>query len=1002
MKKLIFFLIIVFGASSMFAQTEPDEDPYYLSPNGLMDNIFDQYGNKYKLSDIKIEYERTIDNVLSRNEMLCSSGMFELYFETGSGMEDTSNATHNARRAVVCQVFQDLSDFINSPLKNPDNFTRVKIWVRNINSVVDSPNGVLGSATSFFNVPYNSTVNFGGIADNEIWKTIHAGVDSYINVAAPVVSGSDAIGSGIYYHGLMAFNFNTNNSPAINWNTDLSVNPPTGQHDLYTVVLHEVTHALGIASLIDENGTPVFGTGYNYFSRYDRFLKNNASTEFLINNTGSCSMYNYTFNTNLSTSVLHPGGGGCVTDQTICSSAIKFVGSNIIPVYTPNCFDEGSSLSHFEDECVAPNVNNAYFAMSNRIGTGVNKRFLKPEERAALCDIGYSVNTTYGNTSQLSYKNYGGTVCTGIQVAGINDGINSDGTLAFIGNSGTDIVISGILNNDFTTNANDLRFECLQDVYDAAATFSVTGGTSVTPVTFNSAIPGIHLLRYIPYNNATLQRGNITYIYVYVKNLNNCAVPNACNLVMNGDFEQYSSVPSFFEELNKACGWNSANSLSPHYFHAGTTYPFVGVPCNTFGSESDNIVENSAYSGFSMTDYGTYKDIRNMVTTLTTPLLPNTTYQLSFDVSRGERYSLRYMKPQVYFSTSFFVTAGYGDMLIPNPNMLFETTHYPTTSDGWERVKIIITTGPVAGEKYLYLGALNDTDLSELVPSLTPPCTLNGGNIHQAKYYLDNIELVPLNGADLNFPEEHCQNVILSNLSSYVVSAPSNGVFSGPGVTVAGGVYSFSASVAGLGTHSIVYTYTNTSGCIVSISSNITVLDCTFEPEDPCPNVLIFTTPELATEEIYQAFGTITTHTNYVVSAGSDIIFKGGKSITFNPDSLISYGSDFSAYLENCFFQRGTNTENSMEDEKSLLESEAGIKLNIYPNPTNGLVTIASADIKMSRLTIASIDGKITHNVVLNSVNSYELNVSNYETGMYIVTVESTHGKIYSEKLIKN
>jgi hypothetical protein len=39
-----------------------------------------------------------------------------LFFETGCGMDDISNATHLLERAPVCQVLQICLIFINTPL----------------------------------------------------------------------------------------------------------------------------------------------------------------------------------------------------------------------------------------------------------------------------------------------------------------------------------------------------------------------------------------------------------------------------------------------------------------------------------------------------------------------------------------------------------------------------------------------------------------------------------------------------------------------------------------------------------------------------------------------------------------------------------------------------------------------------------------------------------------------------------------------------------------------
>ncbi|HMI08626.1 MAG TPA: hypothetical protein VK528_13840, partial [Flavobacterium sp.] len=700
MKKLISIFCILAMAlccSMGFAQSQSKGSEATVSPSGLLENVFDQYGNKYKLSDIAISKETVTPKGTSRSAILCSSGMFDLYFETGSGMEDPSNPTHNARRAVVCQVFQDLSNFINSPLQNVGNTTRVKIWVRDLGQIVSNPStsGVLGLATAFYNMPVNS----GGIIDNEIWKTIHSGADSYTNVTDPIISTNpNPGGSGTYYHGMMAFNFV---NPVVSWHTNLSAVAPAGLFDLYSVVLHEVTHALGFASLINYDGTSKFGGAFNYYTRYDKFLKDNAASQFLIANPGACStMYGYSFNSSLSNSILHPGCGlnppvsGGSLDHTVCSSAIKYVSPGAtVPVYTPQCFEPGSSLSHFEDECFPPNINNAYFTMSNANGAGVTKRFLRAEERTALCDIGYNVNTTFGGTAIQSFINYGGVACGGIPVAGINDGITTVGAYAFIGNASATIAITGILNNDFTTNSSDLRFECLQDLYDTAAIIPTTTGSATTPVTFKSAVPGVHLLRYVPYNNSTQQRGNITYVFVYVMPAATSVcvpTPTACSLVMNGDFEQASAMPTTLSEITLACGWSNAQSNTPDYFNAGSSSSLVDVPCNVFGSQSDNVAGHNGYAGFHVdrdsSGSGNHY-YETIMTKLKSPMLPNSTYQLSFDVSLADGMSSSAVKMQAYLSDTLLpIGATGGDLAIPNPNMLFTNTSYSTTANGWDHI----------------------------------------------------------------------------------------------------------------------------------------------------------------------------------------------------------------------------------------------------------------------------------------------------------------------------
>ena len=179
---------MIFSDNSYSQKSAPLEN--LITPDGILDKVFDQSGNEYILSDLLVSKSGV-------TLMNCSStSYFNLYFEVGSGMENSGDPVHLARRAVVCKVFEDLSNFINSPLTITGS--KVNIWVRNINNVFATPNGVLGIASGFYNLPSSTTI--GGIADNEIWKTIHTGLDSYLNTTVPLsVLGGGSNQSGLFF-----------------------------------------------------------------------------------------------------------------------------------------------------------------------------------------------------------------------------------------------------------------------------------------------------------------------------------------------------------------------------------------------------------------------------------------------------------------------------------------------------------------------------------------------------------------------------------------------------------------------------------------------------------------------------------------------------------------------------------------------------------------------------------------------------------------------------------
>lgn len=831
MKKQIKLLLLLFMLTSFFYGYSQQID-FNLSPEGKFETVYDNQGNLLKLKDILIDAPREFGYLKTTSVTCSTTSYFNLYFEPGCGMEDVTNPIHNARRAVICKVFEDISNFIFSPLSTTGN--KVNIWVRNFTNQ-NAPAGTLGMASSFY-IPYaNSTYTNGGILDGEIWKTIHLGVDSYANFYA---------GTNTFYHGMVSFNFN---DPNINWNTTLTINTPSNQYDLYTVMLHEVVHSLGFGSFINQNGTSIDPSPY--YSRYDTFLRTNSNIPLLT--IGSCSMYDVSFNSAVSPTVLRPGCtlpnnlSSDVLNSTICNNAIKYVGSSTVPVYTPTCFELGSSLSHFEDmlypTCISPYVNDKYFVLSNVNLVGVTKRYLKPEERNVLCDIGYNVKTTFGTTLISSgYFNYGGTACAGITVAGLNDGVNSNGDYTFIGSiattgaTSTSVSISGLLANDF----NATSFECLQDI-TATSTIVNTFGTSATISTFTTTIPGLHILRYVPVDGT--KRGNITYIYVYIispPNSGGCSAnPSACDMVMNGNFEQYSSLPTNFSQLIKSCGWDwpfTNQIYEPSYYNSSVIpnpMSNVDIPCNKFGYQDckDNIG-----NGYADVYKGSYSGRKILLTKLKTPLQANTNYQLSFDVSLQDTKSNFASNLQAYLSTTtsnIAFNSNFEINTLPDPSMLF-TSPIITNTNGWDTVTFNFNT-TTGGEQFLYLGFLKNSVLISNTPTVLPSCpttlyndttsdTLNSFQ-KQLGYYIDNVSLIPSNGYVFNLPASICISQKLNDLSIYFNSRTDNGVFSGTGVTLANGVYSFNPSVPGVGNTTIGYTFTNSNGCITTLYDTINI-----------------------------------------------------------------------------------------------------------------------------------------------------------------------------------
>jgi hypothetical protein len=191
------------NSSEIFSQSPNNE--IHFTPEGIFDNVFDKDGTIYKLSDIIAGNEYVSKNgTTTSNTFLCTSGIFELYFETGCGMENTTNYLHNQRRAILCQAFQDISDFINTPLKNVGNTNKVKIWIRNPSNLTPTLPAAAGAASHSIFPDLNSVRSLKIQSDGKL--IIGGYFDTYNQITAtnitriyPFIAGSQLKSNIVIY-----------------------------------------------------------------------------------------------------------------------------------------------------------------------------------------------------------------------------------------------------------------------------------------------------------------------------------------------------------------------------------------------------------------------------------------------------------------------------------------------------------------------------------------------------------------------------------------------------------------------------------------------------------------------------------------------------------------------------------------------------------------------------------------------------------------------------------
>jgi hypothetical protein len=155
------------------------------------------------------------------------------------------------------------------------------------------------------------------------------------------------------------------------------------EFDLASVLLHEITHGLGVISLATNMGMP--DPSGNTFTNWDAMMQTGGGTNLF---TGDPPAFN---------------GGLDISVYT--SNNLFFAGSNAIAVYdqgglrpgiyAPNPFESGSSISHWDTGNIVGGA-----VMEHAIAPAVTRRAYADFEIGALVDMGWTNAAVPGRGSR--------------------------------------------------------------------------------------------------------------------------------------------------------------------------------------------------------------------------------------------------------------------------------------------------------------------------------------------------------------------------------------------------------------------------------------------------------------------------------------------------------------------------------------------------------------------------------------------------------------------------
>ena len=207
-----------------------------------------------------------------------------------------------------------------------------------------------------------------------------------------------------------------------------------------------------------------------------------------------------------------------------------------------------------------------------------------------------------------------------------------------------------------------------------------------------------------------------------------------------------------------------------------------------------------------------------------------------------------------------------------------------------------------------------------------------------------------------------------------------------------------SSTISGA-TNTVILTVTDDAGNTAEVSFNVEVVDNT-NPEITCVDNQTINLSQ--GESFYAVQGTEFDPKDTADNCGISSVINdfnstetlAGEEFTAGTYSITWTVIDNAGNTADCSFDLTLNAFVGISDI-----SENGI--TVYPNPTNGILTITNYELEIKGIHISDIAGKtITNNFQIESFSNFQINISHLQNGVYLLKVETETG-VFIEKIIK-
>lgn len=154
-----------------------------------------------------------------------------------------------------------------------------------------------------------------------------------------------------------------------------------------------------------------------------------------------------------------------------------------------------------------------------------------------------------------------------------------------------------------------------------------------------------------------------------------------------------------------------------------------------------------------------------------------------------------------------------------------------------------------------------------------------------------------------------------------------------------------------------------------------------------------------------QVSASIVTNSLYRVNSGTNVNLKAGSFVLMLPNTTISNGAVFTAEIDGCTPEMGRPAPAYISEPVAIFKSAEDLGLNVlmtvYPNPATDIAKVSlSENTSIKDLTVYTKEGRMIFSVDVDN-NTYDLDVSNFDKGIYIINLTTEKGEVLTSKVIR-